>query len=160
MDAYFGYNQIKMSSNDEEKIAFISNWRLYYYNAMSFGLKNADASYQRLVNQMFKQQISWNMEVYLDDLLVKSKKPEKHLADLCDAFSVLWRYKKRLNQSKCAFGVKSEKLLGFMVSERKIEVNPKKVEAIVGMLSPQPLRSPKVGWLGSSPELLHLLVDL
>lgn len=92
MDAYSKYNQIRMSSYDEEKIAFVTNQGLYCYKAMPFGLKNAGATYQCLVNQMFKQQISWNIEVYVDDLLVKSKEPKQHLMDLREAFLVLWQY--------------------------------------------------------------------
>ncbi|GLT54392.1 hypothetical protein SLA2020_275940 [Shorea laevis] len=93
---------------------------------MPFGLKNAGATYQRLVNAMFKKQIGRNVEVYMDDMLVKSLKSEDHLADFEETFSVLRRYKMRLNPAKCAFGVSSWKILGFMVSRRSIEANPKR----------------------------------
>ncbi|XP_041000589.1 uncharacterized protein K02A2.6-like [Juglans microcarpa x Juglans regia] len=116
MDAYSGYNQIRMSPDDEEKIAFITDWGLYCYKAMPFGLKHAGATYQRLVNRMFKNQIGRNMEVYVDDLRVKSKKSEQHLDDLQEAFVVLRKYKMKLNPQKCAFGVELGKFLGFMVS--------------------------------------------
>ena len=77
MDAFFGYNQIRMASEDEEKIAFITNRGLYCYRVMPFGLKNAGATYQWLVNKIFKEQIGRNMEVYVDDMLVKSKSSDR-----------------------------------------------------------------------------------
>lgn len=70
----------------QEKTAFITNWGLYCYKVKLFGLKNAGAMYQRLVNRMFKEQIGRNMKVFVDDLLVKSKKPELHIEDLREAF--------------------------------------------------------------------------
>lgn len=82
MDAYLGYNQIRMSPDDEEKMTFITDRGLYYYKAILFGLKNAGTMYQRLVNWMLKQQIGWNIDVYVEDLLVKSKMPKQHLSDL------------------------------------------------------------------------------
>ena len=76
MDAFSGYNQICMNEEDQEKTAFVTNQGLYCYKVMSFGLKNVRATYQRLVNQMFNKKIGWNMEVYVDDMLVKSRKAE------------------------------------------------------------------------------------
>ncbi|KAL5548397.1 hypothetical protein UlMin_003628 [Ulmus minor] len=81
---------------------------------MPFGLKNAGATYQRLVNKMFKDQIGKTMEVYVDDMLVKSLKTEEHIQNLKETFEILRRYKIKLNPSKCAFGVSSGKFLGFM----------------------------------------------
>ena len=89
MDAFSGYNQIRMVSEDEEKTTFITNRGLYYYRVMPFGLKNAGATYQRLVNKIFKEQISRNMEVYVDDMLVKSKSSMNHVADLEETFDAL-----------------------------------------------------------------------
>ncbi|XP_042974716.1 uncharacterized protein K02A2.6-like [Carya illinoinensis] len=117
MDAYSVYNRIWMSLDDEEKIAFFTYRGLYYYKDMSFGIKNAGTTNQLLVNRMFKQQISRNMEVYVYDLLVKSKKAEQYLTDLHEAFIVLRQYQMMLNPSKCAFEVELGKFLGFMISE-------------------------------------------
>ena len=89
MDAFSGYNQIKMSEDDQEKTAFITSQGLYYYKVMAFGLKNIGAAYQRLVNRMFNKQIGRNMEVYLDDMLVKSKEESVHLDDLKETFATL-----------------------------------------------------------------------
>ena len=82
MDAFLGYNQILMEEEDQEKIAFLTSQGLYCYKVMSFGLKNTEATYQRLVNQMFIKQIGRNMEVYVDDMLVKSREGRTHLVDL------------------------------------------------------------------------------
>ena len=84
---------------------------------MPFELKNAGATYQRLVNQMFSENIGRNMEVYVDDMLIKSKEVESHLDDLEETFKTLRRYQMKLNSTKCVFGVSSRKLLGFMVSQ-------------------------------------------
>ena len=82
MDAFSGYNQIKMAKEDQEKTAFITSQGLYCYKVMPFRLKNVGVMYQRLVNKMFSQQIGRNMEVYVDDMLVKSKEELAHLDDL------------------------------------------------------------------------------
>ena len=105
-----------MAEEYQKKIAFITSQGLYYYNVMPFGLKNAGATYQRLVNKMFSAQIGRNMEVYVDDMLVKSKEEPTHLDDLKQTFTTLKQYQMKLNPSKCAFGVVSGKFLGFMVS--------------------------------------------
>ena len=131
MDTFSGYNQIQMVEEDQEKTTFITSQGLYCYKVMPFGLKNAGATYQRLVNQMFSKQIERNVEVYVDDMLVKSKEEENHLDDLRETFNMLRQYNMKLNPSKCAFGVFSGKFLGFMVSQRGIEANPEKVRAIL-----------------------------
>ena len=104
---------------------------------MPFGLKNAGATYLRLVNKMFNKQISRNMEVYVDDMLVKSKEKLAHLDDLRDTFATLKQYQMKLNHGKCVFGVASGKFLGFMVSQRGTEANPEKVQAIINMALPR-----------------------
>jgi hypothetical protein len=126
-----------MHPEDREKTAFITDRGLYCYKVMPFGLKNAGATYQRLVNKMFKAQIGRNMEVYVDDMLVKSTKSIDHVHDLREAFETLKRYGMKLNPAKCAFGVSSGKFLGYMVSSRGIEANPEKIRAILEMQSPK-----------------------
>ena len=140
MDAFSGYNQIKMAKEDQEKTAFITSQGLYCYKVMPFGLKNAGATYQRLVNKMFGQQISRNMEVYVDDMLVKSKEELAHLDNLKETFATLKTHQMRLNPSKCVFGVASGKFLRFMVSQRGIEANSEKVRAIIDMTSPRTIK--------------------
>ena len=89
MDAFSGYNQIKMTKEDQEKTAFIMSQGLYCYKVMPFKLKNAGVTYQRLMNKMFSKQIGKNMEVYVDDMLVKSKVELAHLNDLNETFATL-----------------------------------------------------------------------
>ena len=96
---------------------------------MSFGLKNVGVTYQRLVNRMFSHQIGRNVEVYVNDMLVKSKDEVNHLDDLKETFSTLCKYNMKLNPTKCVFAVASGKFLGFMVSQQGIEANPNKVKA-------------------------------
>ena len=116
MDTFSRYNQIKMAEEDQEKTAFITSQGLYCYKVIPFGLKNAEAAYQRLVNKMFNKQIGRNMEVYVDDMLVKSKEKLAHLNNLKETFATFKQYQMRLNLRKCVFGVASDKFLGFMVS--------------------------------------------
>ncbi|KAH9727588.1 Ribonuclease H [Citrus sinensis] len=140
MDAFSGYNQIPMYEQDEESTAFITNQGLFCYRVMPFGLKNAGATYQRLVNKVFKPLIGKTMEVYVDDMITKSKIPEEYVRHLEETFELLRKYKMKLNPEKCAFGVESGKFLGFMVSHRGIEANPEKIQAIVQMTSPHNLK--------------------
>ncbi|XP_028120239.1 uncharacterized protein LOC114317675 [Camellia sinensis] len=107
MDGFSGYNQILMHVVDQEHTSLIIDKGTYYYRIMSFGLKNARATYQRLVNAVFQHQIGQNMEVYVDDMLVKSKLPSDHLADLHETFQTLFQYQMKLNSEKCAFSVGS-----------------------------------------------------
>uniref|UniRef100_A0A2N9F4Z3 Uncharacterized protein n=1 Tax=Fagus sylvatica TaxID=28930 RepID=A0A2N9F4Z3_FAGSY len=131
------YNQIVMDEGDQEKTSFITSRGLFCYKVMPFGLKNAGATYQRLMNRMFHDQIGRNVEVYVDDMLVKSKEEDGHLDDLRETFQTLRKYQMKLNPSKCAFGVYSGKFLGFMVSQRGIEANPDKIKAILEMQPPK-----------------------
>ncbi|KAL5571033.1 hypothetical protein UlMin_020630 [Ulmus minor] len=129
-----------MHEEDQEHTAFLTNQGLYCYKVMPFGLKNAGATYQRLVNKMFKDQIGKTMEVYVDDMLVKSLKTEEHIQNLKETFKILRRYKMKLNPSKCAFGVSSRKFLGFMVNHRGIEANPAKIQALLDMEPPRKIK--------------------
>ncbi|KAL5575294.1 hypothetical protein UlMin_016993 [Ulmus minor] len=129
-----------MHQPDQEHTAFLTDQGLYCYKVMPFGLKNAGATYQRLVNKMFKQQIGRTMEVYVDDMLVKSLKADKHIDNLRESFEVLREYKMKLNPAKCAFGVTSGKFLGFMVNHRGIEANPAKIQALLDMESPRKVK--------------------
>ena len=136
MDAFSRYNQIRMDEADQEKTSFVTSQGLFCYMVMPFGLKNTGATYQRLVNHIFRPQIGWNVEVYVDDMLVKSQDEKIHLDDLEETFDTLRQYNMKLNPSKCAFGVSSGKFLGFMVLHRGIEANPDKIQAILDMKPP------------------------
>ena len=140
IDAFSGYNQIRMDKVDQERTSFITNQGLFCYKVMPLGLKNAGVTYQRLVNHMFYPQIRRNVEVYVDDMLVKSLDEEKHLDDHQETFDMLRRYNMKLNPSKCAFGVSSGKFLGFMVSHKGIEANLDKIQATLNMEPPRNIK--------------------
>ena len=140
MDAFSGYNQISMDPVDQEKTSFITGQGTYCYRVMPFGLKNAGATYQRLVNRMFQKQIGTTMEVYIDDMLEKSTTDELHIAHLFEAFQILREYNMKLNPAKCAFGVSVGKFLGFIVNNRGIEANPDKIKAVLDMPSPSSIK--------------------
>ena len=127
MDAFFRYNQIKMAPHDEEKMAFIINRGLYCYNVMPFRLKVVGATYQRLVNNIFKDQIDCNIEVYVDDMLVKRCHLDQRLFGLEETFTTLKRIHMKLNLVKDSFRVSIKKFLGFIVTQQGIEANPKKI---------------------------------
>ena len=87
---------------------------------MPFGLKNTGFTYQRMMTRMFKLQLGKNIEIYIDDIVVKSKMISEHVGDLRAIFEILRKYKLRLNASKCSFSVGSGKFLGYMVTHRGI----------------------------------------
>lgn len=130
MDAYTGYNQIAMSPKDMKKPAFISPKGLYCYRIMPFGLKNAGATYERMVYLMFDEQKGDTMEAYIDDMLVKSRTEERHLMHLTDVFSILKKDQLWVNAEKCAFGVGSRKFISRLVTRRGIEADPSQIIAI------------------------------
>ena len=140
MDAFSGYNQISMDPDDQEKTSLVTAQGTYCYRVMPFGLKNAGATYQRLVNQMLQKQIGITIEVYIDDMLVKSATAELHIALLSEAFQILRNYNMNLNPAKCAFGVSIGKFLGFIVNHRGIEVNSKKIKAVLDIPSPSGIK--------------------
>ena len=140
MDAFSGYNQINMDPDDQEKTSFVTGQGTYCYRVMPFGLKNVGATYQRLVNRMFQKQIRASMEVYIDDMLVKSTTAEFHITHLSKAFQILREYNMKLNPAKCAFGVSAEKFLGFIVNNHGIEANPDKIKAVLDMAPPSNIK--------------------
>ena len=140
MDAFSSYNQISMDPDDQEKTSFVTAQGTYCYQVMLFGLKNAGATYQILVNQMFQNQIGVTMEVYIDDMLVKSTTAKLHIAHLSKAFQILRNYNMKLNPAKCAFGVSAGKFLGFIVNHQGIEANPDKIKVVLDMPSPSGIR--------------------
>ena len=140
MDAFFGYNQISMDPDDQEKTSFVTGQGTYCYRVMPFGLKNVGATYQRLVNRMFHKQIGTSVEVYIDNMLVKSTTTELHIAHLAEAFQILKKYNMKLNPAKCAFGVSAEKFLSFIINNRGIEANPDKIKAVLDMPPPSNIK--------------------
>ena len=131
LDAFSGYHQIPMYPLDAGKTSFITPYGLFYYNVMPFGLKNVGAIYQRLVTKMFRPLLGKTMEVYIDDMLIKSKERPDHANHLQQAFDLLRTYDMKFNPAKCAFGVSGGRFLGFMMTQRGIEANPSQIKAIL-----------------------------
>ena len=123
LDTFQGYHQIPLALDDQEKTAFVTPIGNYHYKVMLFDLKNAVSIYQRMMIRMFESQLGKNIEIYIDDMVVKSKMVSEHLRDLRAIFEILRKYKLRLNAFKCSFDVGSGKFLGYMVTHRGIEVN-------------------------------------
>ena len=136
LDAFQGYHQIPLALDDKVKTAFVTPIGSYHYKVMPFGLKNAGSTYQRMMTKMFESQMGKNIEVYIDDMVVKSKIVSKHIRDLKNIFEILRGHKLRLNASKCSFGVRSGKFLGYMVTHQGIEVNPDQIKVINNLQSP------------------------
>ena len=129
-----------MEDADQEKTFFDTSQGLFCYKVMSFGLKNAGATYQRLMNKMFARQIGRNVQVYVDNMLVKSLRKDNNLGDLQETFNTLREYNMKLNPNKCVFRVIVGKFLGFMVSQWGIKVNPEKIRAIMELAPPKTVK--------------------
>ena len=156
LDAFSGYHQIPMHSPNAEKTSFITPHSLYCYNVMPFGLKKEGATYQRLVTKMFRPLLGNTMEVYIDDMLVKSKQRPDHATHLQQTFDLLREYGMKLNPLKCAFRVNVGRFLGFMVTERGIEANPAQLQAI--LQSPAPTSKKGIQQLtGRLASLRHFI---
>ncbi|GJU58033.1 reverse transcriptase domain-containing protein [Tanacetum coccineum] len=108
LDAYKGYHQVHMAEEDEEKTTFYTDQGTYCYTKMLFGLKNTGATYQRLVDKAFQSQIRRNLEVYVDDMVVKSKSEREMLADIAETFDNLKRINMKLNLKSAHLGSKKE----------------------------------------------------
>ena len=140
LNAFQGYHQIAMNPMDQEKTAFIKLRGIFCYKVTPFGLKNARATYQRMITKMFTEQLGKTVEVYIDDMVVKTVLVEDHLGDLRAVFNTLRWHRLKLNASKCAFGVRSGKFLGFMVTQRGIEANLDQITAILNLKPPRTVR--------------------
>ena len=123
MDGFLGYNHIKMALEDMEKTSFITPWEMYCYKVMPFGLKNVSAIYQRAATILLHDLIHKEVEVYVDDMILKSKDREGHIPALRKFFERIQFYKLRLNPKKCTFGVTSGKLLGFIYLKFRVALH-------------------------------------
>ncbi|TYJ99883.1 putative RNA-directed DNA polymerase [Cucumis melo var. makuwa] len=121
----------------EKKTTFIILWETFYYKVMPFGLKNVGATYQRVMVTLFYDMIHKEIEVYVDDMIAKSKADEDHTTTFQKLFDRLRKYQLKLNPSKYTFGATSGKLLRLIFSEEGIKVDPDKVRAIMEMSSPK-----------------------
>jgi len=127
MDAFAGHHQIPLYPKGQERTTSNTDCGLHCYKVMPFDLKNANATYQHLVNKVFEPLIGQTMEVYVDDMIVKCKVVEDHSRDLQKTFEILRAFNMKLNLKKCVFRVRSGNFLGFMISHRGIEENPDKI---------------------------------
>ena len=115
---------------DKIKTAFITEWGTYCYKVMSFRLKNAGTTYQRAAIALFHDMMHKEVEVYVDDMMVKSEMREGHFEALDKFLERLEKYNLRLNPKKCIFWITLGKLLRHIISERGIEVDPDKTKVI------------------------------
>ncbi|KAL0457859.1 UNVERIFIED_CONTAM: Retrovirus-related Pol polyprotein from transposon opus [Sesamum latifolium] len=136
MDASQGYPQIMQAPEDHKKGQLHYLERHILLRSHALWAENVGATYQRLVDKIFRPRLGRNMEVYMDDMLVKSKEARNHVEDLEETFAVLRKYRLKLNPRKCVFGVSGGRFLGFMVTQQGIEANPAKIKAILDMRPP------------------------
>jgi len=118
LNAFSGYNQIMMHLRDECKTAFMTELSCYCYKVMPFGLKNAGATYQRLMDRVLAPMLGRNVQAYVNDMVVSSQQKEQHVADLEELFTTIVKYKLKLNPKKCVFRVEASKFFGFLLTGR------------------------------------------
>ena len=158
MDGFSSYNQIMMAPEDREKTSFITEWGTYCYKVMPFGLKNAGATYQRAATTLIHDMMHKDVEVYVDDMIVKSRDRADHWATLKRFFQRIRCFILRLNPKKCTFRVTFGNLLGYMISERGIEADPDKIRATLTCLHHKSRLRSEVSWVGCN-ILAGLLLD-
>ncbi|KAI5348037.1 hypothetical protein L3X38_000924 [Prunus dulcis] len=139
MDGNAGYNQIMMAEQDIHKTAFMCPGHIgaFEYTVMPFGLRNAGATYQRAMNSIFHDMIGHSLEVYIDDVVIKSPEEGNHISSLRNAFLRMRQHKLKMNPKKCVFGVQAGNFLGFLVHQRGIEVDKNKAKSIMEALPPR-----------------------
>ncbi|GJZ85632.1 reverse transcriptase domain-containing protein [Tanacetum coccineum] len=125
-----------MAEEDEEETTFITSQGIFCYAKMPFGLKNAGATYQRLVDRAFQKQIGRNLEVYVDDLVIKSHTEEEIIRDIAETFKTLRQINMKLNPKKCTFGMQEGMFLGYKVNAEGLKVCPDKADAVLSLPSP------------------------
>jgi hypothetical protein len=138
LDCFSGYHQIYMKEEDKASTSFITPFGTYCFIRMPEGLKNAGSTFSRLTKTVLESQVGRNIFTYVDDIVVASKNKEDHLADLAETFANMRDARLRLNPEKCVFGVRQGKILGYLVSHRRIEANLTKIQAII--MPPQSAR--------------------
>jgi hypothetical protein len=140
LDCFSGYHQIYMKEEDKASTSFITPFGTYCFIRMPEGLKNVGSTFSRLTKTVLESQVGRNIFTYVDDIVVASKNKEDYLADLTEMFANMRDVRLRLNPEKCVFGVRRGKILGYLVSHRRIEANPTKIQAIINMTPRQSTR--------------------
>ena len=159
MDGFRGYNQIRIAPKDAEKTAFRIPMGNFYYTVIPFELKNASATYQRAMMAIFHDMMHQELEDYVDDIVVKSRRREEHFHVLKRVFERIRAFKLRMNPLKCAFGVSSGKFLGFPVHSRGIDVDPAKATTITTMRPPAMVKELK-SFLGKASYIQKFIPGL
>ncbi|KAG8498572.1 hypothetical protein CXB51_004858 [Gossypium anomalum] len=159
IDGFSGYNQIKMHPEDMDKTTFITLWGTFCYKVMPFGLKNAGATYQRAMVNLFHDMMHKDIEVYVDDMIAKSRTEKEHIEVLRRLFLRLRKFQLKFNPVKCTFGARSRKLLGFVVSEKGIEVDSDMVRAIRELPLPRTQKEVR-GFLGRLNYIARFISQL
>jgi hypothetical protein len=161
LDAYSGFHQIQMSREDRKHTAFVTLDGLYCYVVMPYGLKNALPTFVRAMSKTFGDLIRDKVEVYVDDIVVKTKRGLTLVEDLTLVFDKMRATRTKLNLDKCVFGVSAGKLLGFLVSYRGIEANPEKIKAIEAMRPPAHIKDVQklTGSLAALSRFISRLVE-
>nr|GEY89152.1 reverse transcriptase domain-containing protein [Tanacetum cinerariifolium] len=140
LDAYKGYHQIQLAEADEEKKAFHTRQGVYCYTKMPFGLKNAGATYQRLMKKAFESQVGQNIEVYVDDLVVKSYTEAEMMRDIEETFRTLRKVNAKLNPKKCSFGLAEGVFIGYVITPEGLKPCPDKTVAVLQLPSPRTIK--------------------
>ena len=140
LDGFSGYNQVLVYPTDQHKTAFTTPWGTFMYVKMPFGLMNVGATFQRAMDIAFSEDIGVFIVIYLDDITVYSKSDEEHLAHLRKVFNKCRKYGLSLNPKKTLFGLEEGKLLGHIISEEGIKIDPQRIEGILQISHPRNIK--------------------
>ena len=140
LDGFSGYNQVLVLPNDQHKTAFPTPWGTLMYVKIPFGLINAGATFQRAMDIAFSEDIGYFIVIYLDDIIVYSKTDEEHLVHLRKVFEKCRKYGLSLNPKKTLFVLQKGKLLGRIISEEGIKIDPKRIEGILQISHPRNIK--------------------
>lgn len=137
LDLRAGYWQIEVNDDDKEKTGFITPFGIFQFNRMAFGLRNAPATFQRLMDRIKNGLPQVRMLVYLDDLIIRSSTFEEHMQNLNDVFTRLKQFNLRINRNKCKFSCSEVKYLGHIITKEGIKTDPDKVSAMLKRAEPR-----------------------